>query len=138
MCLILDANKYGAFINPKDEDMEPIRKWINSKGRIVYSPTEELQEELGKSGNIRKQFFKYREAGKMKIVCHEMVRSEQHKLQNLQSDDSHIIALAIVAEASLLVSGDKKLHKDFKKYVKGGHIYQTKNHEHLLTQNSCS
>ena len=41
MCLILDTNKYGDFLEPKNQDMEPIRNWMKTRnGKIAYSPTE--------------------------------------------------------------------------------------------------
>jgi len=33
MCLILDANRYSDFINKDNEDMKPIRKWLDRGGK---------------------------------------------------------------------------------------------------------
>lgn len=134
MCLILDANKYGDFLNPENKDMQPVRDWIEKKGKIAYSPTKKFNKEL--TVKMKSQFQAYIEAGKIKLVNKESVENEQNTLPNLVSDDPHIIALAQVAKVSLLVSSDKDLHKDFKKVV-GGSIYQNKSHISLLNNCSC-
>ncbi len=44
MCVILDTNTFGRFRNPEDEDLEPVRKWLNQKnGKIAYSNTEKFK-----------------------------------------------------------------------------------------------
>ena len=112
MCLILDTNKYGDFLNPENEDMRPVREWIERKGgKIAYSPTDKFESEL--DGKIKSQFNVYRVAGKIKLFNEEEVENVQRDLQDLESNDPHIIALAIVANVSLLVSGDRDLHRDF-------------------------
>ncbi len=136
MCLILDANKYGDFLNPKNEDMRPVRKWIEEKGKIAYSPTNRFENEL--TAGMKEQFVQYREAGKIKSFNRNKVENRQHALSHLTSNDPHIIALALVANVYLLVSGDKDLHEDFKKTIPNGKIYQNRNHKKLLSRNSCA
>ena len=47
MCLILDTNKFGDFLDPENRDMEPVRMWMRlGKGKMAYSPTEKMQSEL--------------------------------------------------------------------------------------------
>ena len=37
MCLILDTDNYGLFLAPDNEDMKPVRDWIDNKnGKIAY------------------------------------------------------------------------------------------------------
>ena len=134
MCLILDANKYDDFLNPKNEDMQPVRNWIEKKGKIAYSPTEKFERELTK--RMKSQFHAYTEAGKIKLFNKECVESAQNNLSNLVSDDPHIIALASVAKVRLLVSSDTDLHEDFKNVIRG-RIYQNRNHKRLLTNDLC-
>ena len=135
MCLILDANRYGDFLNPDNEDMKPVREWLRIKnGKIAYSPTQKFRKELSEA--IWKQFVEYREKGKLKLINKEIVQSKQKTLPNLKSDDHHIIALALAANVKLLVSADEDLHEDFKQIV-GGKIYQNKTHERLLTRDLC-
>ena len=136
MCLILDTNKYGDFLEPENQDMEPIRKWMKTKnGKIAYSPTEKMEREL-KRHKMRERFDIYREAQQLKLVPPNEVEQAMDSLPNLQSDDPDIIALAQVSGVSLLVSADKNLHADFKTIIRGN-IYQTSAHKHLLRNDLC-
>lgn len=137
MCLILDANKYSNFLNPNNEDMYPVKNWIENKnGKIVYARINKMEKELDSYPPMREQFNIYRDAGKLKIIALDEVEEAQNNLPQLKSDDPHIIALAKVAGVKLLVSGDKNLHQDFKKIV-GGKIYQTEKNKHLLNKDTC-
>lgn len=50
MCLVLDTNKYGDFLEPENQDMEPIRKWMKTKnGKIAYSPTDKNGKRIEKA-----------------------------------------------------------------------------------------
>ena len=135
MCLILDASKYGDFLNPDNKDMHPVKKWVEKKGKIVYSPTQKFESEL--TGKIRTQFEHYTEAGKIKRIDKKLVEDQQNNLPKLKSNDPHIIALAKVAKVRLLVTGDKNLSKDFKSIIPKGKVYQNKTHALLLTNASC-
>lgn len=136
MCIILDANHFGKFDDPQNEDMKPVHRWLNKQyGRIVYSDTRKFRNEWNKGG-IR-LLESLRQDGSLKMVA----RSEVEKVESTlagktQSDDEHIIALAIVAAVKVLVSSDRALHQDFKNIV-GGSIYQTKSHSRLLKRDTC-
>ncbi len=126
MCLILDANK---------KDMRPVRKWIKEKGgKIAYSTSKKFKKEMNE---YIEQFAPYRVANILKKHNKYEVQALQNNLSGLKSNDPHIIALALVGNIRLLVSGDRKLHKDFKERIRNGKIYQNKNHSHLLTKTSC-
>lgn len=142
MCLILDSNKFSDFANGKP-DMLPVKKWIESGGRIAYAPTPKLKKEF--TGEHTPQAFlqlfrDYRRAEKVKIVNEKEVSEEEKKLKKLplKSNDSHIIALARIAKVKLLVSSDTDLHKDFTdNNIVGGKVYQTASHKHLLKEVDC-
>ncbi len=137
MCLILDKNMYGSFFDPKNADMEPVRKWMKKqKGKIVYSPTRKMKKELWNHGKMRIIFDNYRRAGKLKLVDKAAVEAEKKNLPELKSDDPDIIALARVSNVKLLVSADKPLHADFKDIIQGK-IYQTRQHRRLLKRDTC-
>ena len=139
MCLILDTNKYGDFLNPDNANMEPVRKWLDGRGKIAYSPTKKFENELNSlKSTIRSRFDIYKKAGKIKLVDESAVQDMQNNLPKLKSDDPHIIALAIVAKVKLLVSGDKDLHDDFKDHPSiKGKVYQNQKHKKLLTPDLC-
>ena len=137
MCLILDTNKYGDFCNQDNPDMEPVRKWLKKGGKIAYSPTQTMERELKDCGKkIENRIREYRRTQRFKNVPKEEVEKAMEKLQKLKSDDPDIIALAQVSRVKLLISGDKALHADFKEIIKGK-IYQTKEHQNLLTKDRC-
>ena len=137
MCLILDTNKYGDFLEPKNQDMGPVRNWMRTRnGKIAYSPTENMEKELSRHNKMREQFERYRETDKLRLVPPNEVEQAMNSLPDLRSDDPDIIALAQVSGVKLLVSGDVNLHTDFKRIV-GGKIYQTQAHKRLLRNDLC-
>ena len=146
MCLILDTNKYSNFLDPKDENMAPVRKWLNKNGgKLVYTDAGKFTEELKKKSSQKmKEWFERRlriNSDQVKLINSEEVKKKEGELksEDLKSNDAHIIALALVGEVKLLISEDQKLHRDFtnKKIVAGGKVYQTKKHQHLLTKDTC-
>ena len=137
MCLILDTNRYGLFLNPNNEDMKPVRNWVDKKnGKIAYAPIGKMRDELAKYPKMRRQFEQYRRAGKLKNFLVEAIEQRKESLPSLRSDDPDIIALAQVSGVRLLVSNDKNLHADFKTIVRGK-IYQTRSHKRLLRNDLC-
>ena len=137
MCLILDADKYSDFLNPNNSDLQPVRDWIQNKGgKLVYSPTKKLKEELGRHKRMKSRFLLYAQAGRVREVERDKVDHMEAGLTGLSSNDSHIVALALVAEVKLLVSGDTDLHDDFKNIVRGK-VYQNPRHKNLLRQDTC-
>ena len=138
---------WGKFNDPKNEDMQPVRDWIDNKGgKIAYSPVGKIGKELERSVKMKNKFDEYGLVdeygliGKIKKFSKKEVEQAKKKLEGLASDDPDIIALAQVSNVKLLVSSDKKLHKDFTntKIIKKGKIYQTKeDHEHLLRKVKC-
>jgi len=72
------------------------------------------------------------------MVSSQKVESEANRLKGaIKSNDKHIIALAKVSEVNVLVSLDKDLHKDFKKLIKDGKVYQKANHKRILHNDLC-
>ena len=76
------------------------------------------------------------QTGKLKVCPKQKVIETARRLTNLKSDDADIVALAIESETQLLVSGDIRLHADFKA-IAGGKIYQGKDHIGLLQGYNC-
>ena len=138
MCLILDASKFGDFLNQKNADMQPVRDWHDEYGNsFVYSLTKKLKRELKKSTRMESNFREWERTGKAHIVDKQKVINEQARVKKdlsivLKSDDEHIIALALASEVRLLVSGDEKLKEDFN-YIVNGDTYMNKEDVDLLT-----
>ena len=51
MCIIVDANRIGAFLaDPPEKDAAPVRRWIDAgKGSVVYSTGGKFANLLTKS-----------------------------------------------------------------------------------------
>jgi hypothetical protein len=132
--------------------MQPIRRWLARKnGKVAYTDTEKFREEWKRSG------LDYREmnrSGQLKLIPREDVLNKQGEIEgDLESDDPHVIALALVAGVRVLVvqrqieeplrggrqrarGADPTLQRDFKRLVHGS-VYVTASHRHLLTNDLC-
>ena len=139
MCAILDANMFGEFKNQSNEDMQPVWNWLEQKnGKIAYTNTRKFEEEWERGG-LTDLIQQLQRTGKLKEIPARDVRQKENELKgNIESDDEHIIALAMVANVKVLVSNDTALHRDFKnRDLVGGKVYQTARHKHLLTRDTC-
>ena len=91
MCIILDVNCIGKFNNTADEDMEPIRQWLERKnGRIAYSDAEKFRREWESGGGyeLRRELER---RGKLKSVPAPDVEAKQNELEGrMESNDVHI------------------------------------------------
>ena len=137
MCLILDNNQWGDFLNKKP-DMLPIHNWLDKqRGKLVYSNHERFKE---LSIKYQRSLQTYRQKGKAKLVSKKKVTEEIRKIEEesyqLRSNDAHILALAKAEKIKVLCSKDKNLHDDFKKII-NGQVYQKKDHKHLLVKDLC-
>lgn len=141
MCIILDANCFSKLVDHTNDDMKPVRDWLEKRnGRIIYSDTHKFKQEWqGREKTYLLNIWGF--VGKLKRVDRQQVEAEANRLKStrtLNSNDEHIIALARVTEVKVLVSDDKKLHKDFKnRNLVGGKVYQQARHRHLLRSDMC-
>ena len=139
MCVILDVNNIGKFNEPADEDMKPVWNWLDRQnGKIAYSNTKKFEEEWEKGGGIQLR-RELQRRNKLKEIPAQDVQEKADELEGkIESDDPHIIALAIIANVKVLVSNDRTLHEDFKnRDLVGGRVYQTKSHSRLLRKDTC-
>ena len=147
MCVILDTNTFGLFRDPKNKELDPVRKWLNNqKGRIVYSNSEKYKKEWERGGMVNwvKEGIR---AGQYRLISEGVEEKEKELKGKIQSDDEHIIALALIANIKVLISyseynkkqsGDSALIRDFKdKKLVGGKVYTRKEHKHLLKSGLC-
>ncbi|MDE0089524.1 MAG: hypothetical protein OXU23_27665 [Candidatus Poribacteria bacterium] len=139
--MILDADAFSKFKDPENEDMKPVWNWIQNKnGKIAYSNTEKIEREWNQArmDEIRDEL---RKAGKIKLVpSHVTEQKENELIGKIASNDEHIIALALIANVKVLISGgDAKLIKDFKnRALVRGRVYLRKQHARdLLTKDTC-
>ena len=143
MCVIVDTDVLDMFISGEDK-FKPIWDWLNSgRGKIVYTDTEKFKKEWELGQRTKKGSFwvDLRRTNKLKLVLAEKVSNKQLEIESenygkTNSNDPHIIALALVSHTKLLTTEDNRLIKDFKHIVKGK-IYREEKHNHLLTKDTC-
>ncbi len=153
MCVIVDTNTLSKLRDPRDENLEPVRKWLAKKnGKIVYSNTEKFSTEWKKAG-MELWVRERSRANQLRLVTEGVQEKENELKGKIKSDDEHIIALALVAKVEVLVSysegprhggrrsgaiGDRKLFDDFReKNLVGGKVYTRKEHKRMLTKDTC-
>ena len=117
MCAIVDNNVASeVFGNRPPEAGKRFRNWLgNRNGRLVVGG--KLLEELKGNSGFREWFQQNQLSGRLRQVQRSQVDAEEQRvrLENLcQSDDEHVLALALVSGARLLYTNDAALIKDFK------------------------
>ena len=129
MCAIVDANKFGDFMNRNlSEDARLFREWVEEKdGGLVYPEAEPL-EGMPKPavGDMRRLVSEYRRSPNMLFLLEQYhlkglarrvklskVAGQHPETAKARSDDRHILALALASGARLLYTADKKLARDF-------------------------
>lgn len=143
MCIIVDANVLGNFLSdPADEDTKPIRKWLDRGwGRIVYSTGGTFASEI--KGAARERLAVYVRDGRAASIPADRFEERKRALEGrIQSDDPHVLALALEAKVRLLYTKDKQLIADFtdKKIIDRprGKVYSSRRNSHLLTSTACA
>ena len=120
MCAIVDANAahevFGSNQNPASEAGKGFFRWLSrGKGKLVVGG-EKLEKELDRVPQFRMWAIQAKLSGRLINTDKDCVDQEAKKIKEnggLQSDDSHIIALAQVSGARLLFSNDRDLQDDF-------------------------
>ena len=145
MCIIVDANKLGAFLaDPAGEDSRPIRRWLDrGAGSLVYSTGGRFGQEI--RGRVRAKLADYVRAGRAKLVPESRFAADERSLEaraGLRSDDPHVLALARTAGVRLLYTGDRNLILDFKdkNFIDRprGKVYSGAHNARLLTSSVCA
>ena len=145
MCIIVDANRLGAFLaDPPDDDSRPIRKWLDrGAGSIVYSTGGRFAREI--RGRAKAKLADYVRAGRAKLIPASRFADDECDLKaraDLRSDDPHVLALARAAGARLLYTADRNLISDFKdrRFIDGprGKVYSGAGNAGLLTRSVCA
>lgn len=122
MCAIVDVNAAHEVFGSRNEQPateagQGFFQWLNSgKGKLVVGG-KKLEEELDRVPKFRMWASQAQLSGRLISKEKDSIDQEAKKIKEnsiLQSDDSHIIALAQVSGARLLFSNDKDLQKDFK------------------------
>ena len=112
MCLIIDANRGGDFANLQDPYLSPLLSWVRKGGKIVSGGKLEL--ELSKIGIMREMMLEWSRRGNLVRISSASIQNEINALCPIKSDDPHVVALARLSGARLIVTEDKKLISDLK------------------------
>lgn len=139
MCIIVDANAARDLSLPTD-DGRPVLNWLlRGKGALIVGGL--LKRELGRGG-LRATLVVLNQAGRLHSLDDDKVRKVADKIEkHCCSDDCHVVAAAILSGCRLLFTKDKNLHKDMKNkdiLNPTASIYQSKAHQHLLTDCDCN
>ena len=150
MCMIVDTNRLSVFLRkPNNEDVVPIRDWLNKgRGKVVYSTGGKFEKDINEFA--RNTLNELTRGGKAKLIPQQQLKSDISRLEkdsNYESNDAHVLALAVVSGARLLYTEDKALRDDFKKgkWKNGkfiisnprGKLYSSKDNSDLLTADVC-
>lgn len=140
MCLILDADiVHKVFPTPRVE-FDPIHQALmGGRARCVYGGG--LTREYRQMASFRRLLLRLDQQGIAQQFDDSKVDSEESKLRArgiCQSNDVHILALAIVSKVRLLCSEDEALGEDFTNAAilskPRGKVYKRAEHSHLITE----
>jgi len=93
--------------------------WIeNRHGILAFCDTKLYPNEIINNRAILELFARYEQGGQLRKFRGKEISEAEKKIpkrgQGRRSNDSYILALALVSGARVLCSNDKKLHSDFK------------------------
>jgi len=139
MCLIIDANKINDLVNyPDDPDHKTIYRWLDNQNGKIATGGLNLKE-LTKSDSGKRFISTLLQAGRALKYDDRDIRKEERKLVKsslLNSNDEHVLALAVVSDARVLFSNDQALCDDFTNHnvlpKPRGKVYKNKSHWNLL------
>ena len=132
MCAIVDTNVISEVIRGKTEAGIKFKDWLeNRKGKLIVGG-KHLEELMG-DNSFERWFMEMRRSDVVEQISNELIQIHQSNLDqrnDLKSNDSHVLALAIESGARLLYTNDGNLKKDFsnKNIISSplGKIYTTK------------
>ena len=94
-----------------------MRHWIERGDAVaVYSPNGTYGEELNRFQSARELLYTFRQSGKAIRIDEADIEADLNQIPDRpirQSNDPHILALAVASKATILFSCDAKLCKDF-------------------------
>lgn len=136
MCAIVDANVvFEVFGRKRTRAGKQFREWLDDgPGQLVVGGR--VLDELTRNREFTLWLMEARRlSGRVRLVGRERIRKRENNLVRyglLQSDDEHVVALALESGARLLYTDDGDLQGDFtnRQVVPGvdGRIYTSRPH----------
>ena len=117
MCAIVDASvAFEVFGRKRTAAGTRFRDWLDDgRGQLVVGGR--VLEELVRNRNFARWLLEARRmTGRVRQIGSARIRQRQDELIQrgaLQSDDEHVVALALVSGARLLYTDDARLQRDF-------------------------
>lgn len=112
MPIVVDANAANALAGENCHSSRQILAWVRRGGVVVTGGR--LQEELRRT-TLRALLAQWSAAGRLRILPAQDCESMEHVVANqCQSDDPHVLAVVILGNAGVLISGDLQLQRDVK------------------------
>lgn len=113
MCVVIDANKAGDFCNQSRPYLRTLLRWVNAGGRVASGG--HLERELFKVHSMKGLLLEWSRSGRLVRVPSARVSAREATLRPVcRSDDPHVLAVAIEAKASIVVTEDKDLITDLR------------------------
>ena len=143
MCVIVDANLASTvFSSPPHPDFVPVLDWLQERdGCLVVGG--HLARELDRLQSARRFVVALLRAGRARRVPDERVAQHEGELEATglcESNDCHVIGLALASGARTLCTHDKALQRDFRNPAivsqPRGSIYLRPAHAKLLRHGS--
>ena len=117
MCVIIDASvAFEVFGRKRTPAGTRFRDWLDDgRGQLVVGGR--ALEELARNRSFVRWLLEARRmSGRVRQIGGARIRQRQDelvRLRVLQSDDEHVVALALVSGARLLYTDDARLQRDF-------------------------
>lgn len=113
MCLVIDANQAGVFCKQQRPYVQSLLGWINSGGRVVSGG--QLERELFKIREMRVLALEWSRRGNLiRLPTEDLQRETDRVRDKCRSNDPHVVAVAIVGRADVVVTEDNLLIQDLK------------------------
>ena len=117
MCAILDNNvRHEVFGDNPTEAGTFFLDWLTRRGGVLVVGGKLLME-LGESLKFAQWLRQAERVGRARSIPDQQVNDQTERLQRkeiCQSDDQHVLALALVSGARLLFTNDRALQDDFR------------------------
>lgn len=114
MCVILDNNQVGDFVDEKEHLRGLWRALRTGKARLVHGGR--LTQEYRRNKEFFRLLARFSAAGQARVLDHTEIERRTAALTRggtLLSDDPHVIAVGQIGAARLLVTADQNLIRDF-------------------------
>jgi predicted nucleic acid-binding protein len=137
VCLIVDANAAEQFL----ARASAVTNWLlGTRGEPRLVAAGKLREELVQHAAVHRLLVELERAGRLRSADAERLQQEEDRLsasRRCRSNDSHVLALAILSGARTLATFDNALAHDFRNAAiinkPRGRIYRNPtSHAHLL------